>query len=197
MYDWLRVLYAEGGWQKNKIGITDFGLRSWTNSSVPGFQWGLYGNPPSCCLASIRQGQFCTGCVNVSNRIQLTRDYLKANYVSKIKTVSMSGSVMSEDTFETGRGSDVETCFACCYLAQETSLVISANTSVEENKCGWVRVDGSQLHNSAMGLYAPVTEHRGLGKRLAYQQYEGANFIFFSPRVCTHGPPLCNESGPG
>ena len=197
IYDWLRVLYAEGGWQRNRIGIADFGLRSWSNSSMPGFQWGLYGNPPPCCLASARPGQFCPGCVNVSDRMQLTKDYLKANYVSKIKKVSMSGSVLSDDTFGTGGESDVETCFACCYLAQEASLAISANIYVEESKCGWVQVSGSELHSSAMGIYVPVNESRDPKKRLVYQQYEGGYYIFFSPRVCTHGPPICNESGPG
>ncbi len=196
-YDWLRVLYAEGGWQRNKTGITDFGLRSWAASSAPGFLWGLYGNPPSCCLASATPGQFCPGCVNVSNRMELTKDYLKANYVSKIRTVNISGSVVSEDTFDTGGGSDVEKCFACCYLAQENSLALSASIYKEENTCGWVRVFGSELHSSVMGLYAPVVENRDPSKRLVYRQYHGENYIFFSVRVCTHGPPLCNESGPG
>jgi hypothetical protein len=195
IYDWLRVLYAEGGWQRNKTDVAEFGLRSWTDISVPGL-WGLYGNRPSCCSAS-NQGSFCSGCVNVSDRVQLTKDYLKANYVSKIRKVSMFGAALSEDTFLNGGESDVEKCFACCYLAQEPSLAISSNLTKEENTCGWLKVQGSQLHSSVMGLYVPVTENRDPSQRLVYRQFEGANFIFFSARVCTHGPPLCSQSGPG
>jgi hypothetical protein len=187
-YDWLRVLYAEGAWLRDSAKAANFSVGAWSLNSAGVNVWTLFGNQPSCCTSRT----LCRNCNNIS-RWDLTMDYLRANNATVQNVALTDGSIIGNTLT-----SDVESCYGCCYLAQDPNIALPANIVTKEKECGWLLVSGSSLHASMMGLYFPLLKDgRTDNQRVAYQQYQGSNYIFFSARVCTQQPPVCNSSGPG
>ena len=191
-YDWLRVLYSEGAWRRNGAKAVNNSVGTWSLNAVGAYIWSLYGNQPSCCTSKSQ----CRGCTNIS-RFTLAKDYLRVNNVTAVNKVLLQGGNLVSDTFATNGASDVETCFGCCYLAQDPNIAVQADIDAAESQCGWLFVTGSSVHASRMGLYEPLKKIEGKSQRVAYKQYLGNNYIFFSARICTQQPPICQTSGPG